>query len=225
MMPGGPGTNGSNRRRASDVLPREPVLGSEAPSGRSCCELERDHVGVARELRYFAYGTLQKGFPNWRDFADRLGDPIGRFCTVEPHALVVPTEPGCGNPGCGLLHRMAALVPGVEGFRVEGDVFAIDRSALVAIDRLEDYDEVRGPPGLYVCTRVQVRSLDPTASFEEAIAYCVRDPAPWRALVSSGRAEFLPGYERRFAQATPKTCCLTNPGHTGPHDVLDLFAP
>ena len=34
---------------------------------------------VGCDLRYFAYGTLQKGFPNWLDLADRLGDPIGRF--------------------------------------------------------------------------------------------------------------------------------------------------
>ena len=179
---------------------------------------------MVRELRYFAYGTLQKEFPNWHDLADRLGDPIGRFRTVEPHAVVVPIQAGCWNPGCRLLHRMAALVPGVEGFHVDGDVFAIDPSALAAIDRLEDYDEDRQPPGLYLRTHLQVRSLaEPTV--HEAIAYCVRDPAPWLALVSNGRAEALSCYERRFADATPKACCLRNPGHAGPHDVLDPFAP
>jgi gamma-glutamylcyclotransferase (GGCT)/AIG2-like uncharacterized protein YtfP len=178
-------------------------------------------VGAA--LRYFAYGTLQKGFPNWHDLADRLGDPIGRFRTVEPHALVVPIEPGCGNPGCGLLHRMAALVPGVEPFRVDGDLFAIDRLALAEIDRLEAYDEDRQPPGLYVRTHVTVRSLA-GGSVCEAIAYCARDPARWQALVSTGDAELLSRYERRFADATPKACCVTDPGHTGPHDMLDLFA-
>jgi hypothetical protein len=109
---------------------------------------------VGQDLRYFAYGTLQKGFPNWLDLADRLGDPIGRFRTDEPYALVVPTQPGC-------------------------------------------------------C---------------EAIAYCVRDPAAWLALVSSGRAELLARYERRFAGATPKACCSAKPGHAGPHDVIDPFA-
>lgn len=89
-----------------------------------------------RDLRYFAYGTLQKGFQNWHDLAERLGDPIGRFRTVEPHALVVPIRRGCWNPGCRLLHRMAALIPGTEACHVEGDVFAIDRSALVAITGL-----------------------------------------------------------------------------------------
>jgi gamma-glutamylcyclotransferase (GGCT)/AIG2-like uncharacterized protein YtfP len=178
---------------------------------------------VDTKLRYFAYGTLQKGFPNWHDLADRLGDPIGRFHTVEPHALVVPLQPGCWNPGCRLLHRMAALVPGVEPFHVEGDLFAIDQSALADIDQLEDHDEDRQPPGVYVRTQVKVRALA-GGSVREAIVYCVRDPAPWQALVSTGQAELLGRYERRFADATPKACCLRDPGHGGPHDVLDPFA-
>lgn len=111
------------------------------------------------ELGYFAYGTLQKGFPNWPDLADRLGDPVGRFRTVEPHALVVPIQPGCVNPGCGLLHRMAALVPGVEGCHVEGDLFVIDRSVIAAIDRLEAYDETRDPPGPYVRINIKVAAI------------------------------------------------------------------
>jgi hypothetical protein len=114
---------------------------------------------MAAEIDYFAYRTLQKGFPNWPDLADQLGDPVGRFRTVEPHALVVPIKLGCGNPGCGLLHRVAALVPGVEGFHVEGDLFMIDRSALAAVDRLEDYDERRAIPGLYVGTQVEIAPL------------------------------------------------------------------
>jgi gamma-glutamylcyclotransferase (GGCT)/AIG2-like uncharacterized protein YtfP len=178
---------------------------------------------VARDLCYFAYGTLQRGFPNWHDLADRLGEPIGRFRTVEPHALVVPVQPGCANPGCGLLHRMAALVPGVDAFEVEGDVFAIDRSALAEIDRLEDYEEERQPPGLYLRTNVTVRPMAGGAP-REAIAYCARDPEPWLALVKRGRAELHRRYEQRFADATPKACCVRDPGHAAPHDVLDLFA-
>ena len=177
---------------------------------------------MERDLRYFAYGTLQKDFPNWHDLADRLGDPTGRFRTVEPHALVVPRQPGCWNPGCRLLHRMVALVPAVEGFHVEGDVFAIDRSTLAAIDRLEGYDENDQTPGLYVRTRVVVLSLV-GGSGGDAIAYRARDPAAWLALVSGGRAELFERYERRFAHATPKACCLRHPDHEGPHDVLDPF--
>jgi gamma-glutamylcyclotransferase (GGCT)/AIG2-like uncharacterized protein YtfP len=178
---------------------------------------------VGCDLRYFAYGTLQKGFPNWLDLADRLGDPIGRFRTAGPYALVVPLEPGCWNPGCGLLHRMAALVPGVAALRVEGDLFAIDRSALAEIDRLENYDDQRPTSGLYVRGHVHVRPLS-GGSVLEAIAYRVRDPAPWLALVSSGRAELLASYERGFASATLKACCRAEPGHAGPHDVIDPFA-
>ena len=174
------------------------------------------------ELGYFAYGTLQKGFPNWPDLADRLGDPVGRFRTVEPHALVVPIRPGCANPGCGLLHRMAALVPGVEGFFVEGDVFLVDRLAIAAIDRLEGYDETRDAHGPYVRTDVAVAAIG-SGEIRLATAYRVRDPAPWRALVAGGRAELLTRYELRLAEATPKQCCITTPHHSGPHDVIDPF--
>jgi gamma-glutamylcyclotransferase (GGCT)/AIG2-like uncharacterized protein YtfP len=174
------------------------------------------------ELRYFAYGTLQHGFPNWEELADRLGDPVGRFRTEEPHALVVPTEPGCVNPGCGLLHRMAALVPGVEGFHVEGDLFTIDRTALAVIDRLENYDEDRERSGPYVRARLRVVSLT-GGQLRDALAYRVRDPGVWRSLAASGKAELLTRYDRGLASATPKRCCIGNPGHDGPHDVLDLF--
>ena len=178
---------------------------------------------TSAELAYFAYGTLQKGFANWRDLADRLGDPVGRFRTVEPHALVVPVQPGCANPGCPLLHRMAVLVPGIEGFHAEGDLFIVDRSALAEIDRLEDYDDARDPPGLY--ERVRVRVASPAGrEAHDAFAFRVSDPAPWRALVATGRAELLTRYERRHAHASPKRCCIASPGHTGPHDVLDPFA-
>ncbi len=171
---------------------------------------------------YFAYGTLQKGFPNWPAFADALGDPIGRYRTVYAHALVVPIQPGCANPGCGLLHRMAALVPGVAGFHVEGELFAISRSTVAAIDRLESYDE-SDRAGLYVRTELKVVPQAGGAACN-AIAYRVREPGRWRELVATGHAELLARYELGLADAGPKQCCLTNPLHAGPHDVLELFA-
>jgi gamma-glutamylcyclotransferase (GGCT)/AIG2-like uncharacterized protein YtfP len=178
---------------------------------------------MSEEIGYFAYGTLQKGFPNFPDLADQLGAPVGRFRTVQPHALVVPIQPGCGNPGCGLLHRMAVLAPGVEGFHVDGDLFMVDRSALAAIDRLEAYDEKRKPPGLYVRTQIEIASVV-GGDVRVAMAYRVRDPVPWRALVASGSAELLARYERHLADAQPKRCCVRNPRHTGPHDVIDPLA-
>jgi gamma-glutamylcyclotransferase (GGCT)/AIG2-like uncharacterized protein YtfP len=174
-------------------------------------------------INYFAYGTLQQGFPNWPEFADRLGDPVGRFRTSEPHGLVVPIEPGCGNPGCELLHRMAAMVPGIDGFQAEGDLFEIDRATLAAIDRLEDYDETRDPPGLFARTRVEVVGVD-RDDRRLAIAYRAQDPARWRELAASGAAEILVLYDRHHAQAEPKPCCAANPGHAGPHDVRDPLA-
>lgn len=179
---------------------------------------------MAAEIGYVAYGTLQKGFPNWPQLADQLGDPVGRFRTVQPHALVVPVQPGCGNPGCGLLHRMAVLVPGVKGFHVDGDLFMIDRSALVAIDRLEAYDEGGEPPGLYVRTEIEIASVA-GGDVRVAMAYRVRDPLPWRALAASGGADLQVRYGRHLADAQPKQCCVRNPRHVGPHDVIDPLAP
>ena len=66
---------------------------------------------MARDIHYFAYGTLQQGLSNYADMGDVLGEPIGRFRTLDPFAVVVPHEPGCANPRCNLLHRMAMLVP------------------------------------------------------------------------------------------------------------------
>ena len=178
---------------------------------------------MAEGLHYFAYGTLQRGFPNWPDLASLLGEPLGRFRTVKPHAVVVPIQPGCGNPGCGMLHRMAALVPGVDGHRVQGDLFAIDRSGLPAIDRLEGYDERRHPPGLYVRCGLEV---EPVAGGEPrvALAYLVSEPELWRALAAGGAAELVEHYESRHAEVEPKRCCVAAPGHPGPHDVIDPLA-
>lgn len=174
-------------------------------------------------LSYFAYGTLQRDFPNWPDLAELLGEPLGRFRTVAPHAVVVPLQPGCGNPGCGMLHRMAALVPGVESLRAEGDLFTIDRSALPAIDRLEGYDQRRQPPCLYVRAAVE---LEPAGGGPRrvAIAYVVSQPQLWRALASAGAAELVERYEPRHAHVEPKRCCVTAPGHVGAHDVIDPLA-
>jgi gamma-glutamylcyclotransferase (GGCT)/AIG2-like uncharacterized protein YtfP len=174
--------------------------------------------------RYFAYGTLQQGFPNWYDLAEQLGDPLGRFRTVAPHALVIPNQSGCGNPRCGFLHRMAAMVPGVKGFHVEGDLYAISPDAITAIDRLEDYDERRDPPGCYVRTRVEVIGLGGGA-VQSAFAYCVHDPASWLALVAGGHAKLMPRYGRELAAVERKACCASNPGHAGRHEVRDPFAP
>ena len=176
---------------------------------------------------YLAYGTLQKGFPNWLELADRLGEPLGRFRTARPHALVVPIQPGCGNPGCVLLRRMASLVPADHGCHVEGDLFLADRSLIAEIDRLEGYDETReasGVSGPYVRGETEVAPVD-GGETRLATAYRVRDPARWRALVASGRAELLMRYDPRFADARPKACCVENPGHDGPHDVIDPLRP
>jgi len=168
---------------------------------------------------YFAYGTTQKGFAHHRRFAGLLGEPVGRFRTASAHAVVVPRKAACSNPGCQYIHRMGALVAGVEPLRVEGDLFLIADEAVAVIDELET-----GPAGVggpYVRELVAVVSVDGTST-HTAQAYLAREPARWRALVDRGRADALTTYPRELAPGeTLKPCCLRTPGHPPPHDVID----
>jgi gamma-glutamylcyclotransferase (GGCT)/AIG2-like uncharacterized protein YtfP len=170
-------------------------------------------------VRYFAYGTTQKGFAHHRRFADLLGDPVGRVRTVSAHAVVVPRRTACSNPGCPYVHRMAALVPGLEPLRVEGDLFVIPDAAVAVIDRLETGSaDLQGP---YVRERIAVASLDGATSYA-AQAYVAREPTRWRSLVELGQAEALETYPRDLAVGeVPKDCCIRTPGHPPPHDVVD----
>jgi gamma-glutamylcyclotransferase (GGCT)/AIG2-like uncharacterized protein YtfP len=174
---------------------------------------------MARDIHYFAYGTLQQGLSNFADMGSVLGEPRGRFRTRDPFAVVVPHEPGCANPGCNLLHRMAMLVPQMGSLHVEGDVYLVDAEGLRVIDQLENYDGEAGA-GPYVRREIDVVSVDGLTNLR-AQAYRVRDPAPWRALVEQGRADAVARYTAAMATSTPKTCCLREPGHAGAHDTID----
>jgi gamma-glutamylcyclotransferase (GGCT)/AIG2-like uncharacterized protein YtfP len=168
---------------------------------------------------YFAYGTTQKGFAHHRRLAHMLGDPVGRVRTVTAHAVVVPRRAACGNPGCRYVHRMAALVAGLEPLRAEGDLFLISGEAVAVLDALETGSAEL--PGPYVRGSVAVVSLD-GADTRSAHAYLARRPARWRALVDAGDAEALAAYPRDLASGERlKDCCLAAPGHAGPHDVVD----
>jgi gamma-glutamylcyclotransferase (GGCT)/AIG2-like uncharacterized protein YtfP len=161
---------------------------------------------------YFAYGTTQQGFTHHRRLG--LGAPVGRFQTVATHAVVVPHRAACNNPGCEYVHRMAALVPGLD-LRAEGDLFLIGDAAAAAIEALEI--------GAYVRGEVEVAPVGGGASVR-ARAYLAREPARWRALVEQGEADALARYPRELAAAeTRKDCCLRAPGHPPPHDVLSPF--
>jgi gamma-glutamylcyclotransferase (GGCT)/AIG2-like uncharacterized protein YtfP len=161
-------------------------------------------------IPYFAYGTTQKGFTHHRRLADLLGEPVDRVRTAAPHAVVVPRRAACSNPGCEYVHRMAALVPGLD-LRVEGDLFLLDDEAARALDALET-----GPGSPYVRAEVEVSGA------RTARAYLAREPARWRALVERGEADALSAYPRELAATEElKPCCLRAPGHPPPHDVLD----
>jgi gamma-glutamylcyclotransferase (GGCT)/AIG2-like uncharacterized protein YtfP len=207
---------GSARRRRHDPAGRRLrplVLARIVLIGPAARAVSMDLVA------YFAYGTTQKGFAHHRRFVDLLGEPVGRFRTVSAHAVVVPRRAACSNPGCPYVHRMAALVPGVEPLRVDGDLFLISHEAVAVIDRLETGEG--GIAGPYARELVAVVSLDGAATYA-AQAYLAREPARWRALVELGHAEALATYPRDLAVGElPKDCCVRNPGHAPPHDVVD----
>jgi hypothetical protein len=167
---------------------------------------------------YFAYGTTQKGFVHHRRLADLLGDPVARVRTTLAHAVVVPRQAACSNPGCQYVHRMAALVSGLQPLRAEGDLFLIGDDAIVALDRLETGSDDDGP---YVRDRVAVVSLDGACTYS-AHTYLAREPARWRALVERGGADALATYPADLASGERlKDCCARIAGHPGPHDVVD----
>jgi gamma-glutamylcyclotransferase (GGCT)/AIG2-like uncharacterized protein YtfP len=164
------------------------------------------------QQRYFAYGTTRHGFPHHAEHAALLGEPVGRFRTVERYAVVVPRAAACSNPGCRFVHRMAALVRGEWDVHAEGDVFDVDDRALAALDRLE----LSGP---YV--RASIAVSDDRREFA-AQAYPAGEPERWAALVRAGRADALAAYPRELATAALlKPCCRATPGHAPPHDVVD----
>jgi gamma-glutamylcyclotransferase (GGCT)/AIG2-like uncharacterized protein YtfP len=171
---------------------------------------------TSRMISYFAYGTTQQGFTHHRRLG--LGEPAGRYRTVAAHAVVVPRRAACSNPGCEYVHRMAALVPGLE-LRVDGDLFLIGQATATAIEALET-----GPNSPYVRREVEVVPVGGGASVR-ARAYLAREPARWRTLVERGAADALASYPRELAAAeTRKDCCLRTPGHPPPHDVVDVLS-
>jgi len=176
-------------------------------------------VRVMTLVRYFAYGTTQKGFAHHRQFADLLGEPAARVRTESAHAVVVPRQAACSNPGCPYVHRMAVLVPGFAPRRVEGDLFLISDAAISVIDRLETGSA--GLQGPYMRERIAVVSLESDSKYV-AEAYVAREPGRWQALVTIGQADVLETYPRDLATGeVAKECCTRSPGHPPPHDVLD----
>ncbi len=128
---------------------------------------------------------------------------MARAHTAAAHAIVVPRQAGCSNPGCRYVHRMAALVPGF-GLHAEGDLFEVESFADV------DALELNGP---------YVRGEIALGDGSLAQAYFAAEPELWRALVERGGADALesyPGYPERL-----KDCCVREPGHAPPHDVSD----
>jgi gamma-glutamylcyclotransferase (GGCT)/AIG2-like uncharacterized protein YtfP len=169
-------------------------------------------------IPYFAYGTTQAGFAHHRRLGHLLGEPVARVRTVAAHAVVVPRQAACSNPGCQLVHRMAVLVPGLEPLHVDGDLFLVSDDAIATLDQLETGGAGSSSP--YVRAVVVVASENRATT--TAHAYLAREPARWHALVELGEADALSAYSRDLASGERlKRCCVRAPGHPPPHDVLD----
>jgi gamma-glutamylcyclotransferase (GGCT)/AIG2-like uncharacterized protein YtfP len=181
---------------------------------------------MARDVRYFAYGTLQTAFPNHGAFADDLGAGLGRYRTVEPYPLVVPLQSACANPGCRFVHRMCALLPDAgTGLPVEGELFAVDPATIERLDRLESYRADDEAGSAYLRREVRVAPLDQDDEPVDAQVYFVAAVAAWRRLLERGEAEVVARYTKDLAVGPLKECCRREPGHPGPHDVIDLVSP
>lgn len=168
---------------------------------------------------YFAYGTTRQGFAHHRRLAGLLGEPVGRVRTASAHAVVVPRRAACSNPGCPYVHRMAALVAGLDPLHVEGDLFLVSNNAIAVFDGLELGSA--GLAGPYVRETLAVETLDGADAYAAQV-YLAREPARWRALVELGKAEALATYPRDLASGEQlKDCCERAPGHPPPHDVVD----
>ena len=173
-------------------------------------------------ILYFAYGTLQQGFPNHAAHADDLGKPVGRFRTVAAYPLAVTTRPTCTNPGCRVVHHMCALLPdeGV-GHHVEGDVYAIGPATLDRLDALEHYLPDDEAASTYVRRPVAVEPVHPPGPELVAETFFIAQPQAWRDLIASGDADLRTRYARDLAVGPLKRCCIRDPTHAGAHDQVD----
>ncbi len=146
---------------------------------------------------------------------------------MAPHALVVPHAAACTNPGCGLLHRMCALVAGAVGdvAAADGEVYRVAVDLLARLDQLEGYRADAEATSAYLRRPVDVAPVDGVSPPCPAQAYLIADEARWRALVDRGAAAAYATYDRTLADGVPKPCCVAAPGHAGPHDVISPFDP
>ena len=102
--------------------------------------------------RVFVYGTLKEEFPN---FSINTGIRIpGVFVTKDRYPLYLVGEDYV--PGL--------MVQPDRGEQVSGQVFAVDRSTLLAMDRLEDIAEPDGYRRLKIQV-VHTESLDEMTAF------------------------------------------------------------
>lgn len=179
--------------KANDAAPEERAETSCRPSP----------AAIEETYLYFTYGSLKKGFPNHDAHKDVLGTFVGDARTRQAMPLVVQKEPGCENPNCPYLHRMAALVDiKGRGHQVDGEVYRITASDLHALDKLEGYHGPASTENVYLRKKISVMVGN---DIEQAYTYVIAQPAAHLAALESGTAETLPRYTREMAQGELKS--------------------
>ncbi|AXI54883.1 hypothetical protein C1J05_10595 [Sulfitobacter sp. JL08] len=152
---------------------------------------------------YFTYGSLKRGFPNFEKNAKLLSDFVGVATTTQALPLIVQKTPGCNNPNCGFLHRMATLVDKKgSGKHISGEVYRVTARGLKELDRLEGYDPNNHENNTYVRKTIAVEVEGKT---EKAFCYFIVNAAQYEAAVSAGESEIVSEYTQEMAIAIPKT--------------------
>jgi gamma-glutamylcyclotransferase (GGCT)/AIG2-like uncharacterized protein YtfP len=158
---------------------------------RAILESKPESKSVASKY-YFSYGSLKRGFPNYKDQAHHLQKFVGEATTVQPFPLVVPFKKSCSNPNCPYLHKQASLCyqPGT-GKLVKGEVFEVTMEDIIAFDKLEGFSGLGTNENIY---NRQLIDVD-LAGQGVVQVYCYfstkEDPL---LQVAAGEAEFVSEY-------------------------------
>lgn len=151
---------------------------------------------------YFTYGSLKKGFPNHDAHTDVLDDFVGEAITRQRMPLIVPHEPHCDNPNCGLLHRMATLVDQKgRGKAVKGEVYRVSSSGMKELDKLEGYHGPNSPENVYVRKRINVLI---NGVKKPAYTYVIAHPTKYLDQWEQGTSGVVAEYTLDMAAGTPK---------------------
>ncbi len=186
---------------------------------RHIAEIQKDRTMTTSPI--FVFHTLQHGYPLQADLGSFLGEPVGRYRTVQPYPLAVYREASCQNERCGFEHRVCGLLnrPG-EGHRVEGDIYELDDEQLRLLDIEEFYlpDQPKEEQGS-VRRVIELEPIDGGAPVRAETHFNDSHEEHYTHSLEEGWAELVACYTIEMAQQTPKACCVETPGHPGLHTI------